>query len=113
VSVVPYIGQALEPGMIVCRRSIMLNGFASRPVTIVRVAGSRAVVRDRDGDEKRIGLSTIEFIVGSIEEGMRLAEASLAYTEAERVIEREQAKARAERKRLAIEAAIAAGGEPE
>lgn len=106
MSVTAYAGQPLAPGMLVCRRSIMTNGFSSRPLTIVRVSGSRAIVADRDSDERRIDLSTIEYVVDTMEEGMKMAEASADFLNAERVIEEAHLKARAERKRVALAEAI-------
>lgn len=104
--IVPYTGQPLEPGAIVCRRSIMTTGFASRPVTIVRVTGSRAVVRDSDGDERRIDLSTIRFVVDTMEEGMALHRANIEFMEREREIEVRHNAERGARRRVAIEAII-------
>lgn len=106
MSITAYTGQPLSPGMIVCRRSVMTNGFASRPLKIVRVTGSRAIVADRDGDEARIALSTIDFIVDTMEEGMQLAEASIRFVTDEQVHEEAHLKARGERKRRAIAEAI-------
>ncbi len=106
MAITPYTGQPLTPGMLVCRRSILISGFAARPVTIVKVAGSRAIVRDRDGDEARIGLTTIAFLVDTEEEGLALHEASISFVESEREHERLFQQARSERKRAAIQAVI-------
>lgn len=113
MSITAYTGQPLSPGMIVCRRSIMTCGFASRPVKIVRVTGSRAIVTDTDvtnmfGDKGRISLSTIAFIVDTIQEGNQLNEASIRFVGDEQKREQEHLNDRAKRKRCAIELAIEA-----
>jgi hypothetical protein len=101
MSIRKYEGQELKPGMVVCRRSVMTNGICSRPVTITRVCKSRAEITD--GEEVRlIGISTICFIVDSIEEGMRLFEISCDFLKQEERYEREHHRARSERKIAAI-----------
>ncbi|HEY4530127.1 MAG TPA: hypothetical protein VIG97_07340 [Luteimonas sp.] len=104
--IVPYANQPIEPGMIVCRRSIMIHGIASRPVTVVKVAGSRATVRDRDGEEKRIDLSTIAFIVDTMDEGWAVQRASADFMAREMEIEAQQNRERAERRLAAIAAVV-------
>ncbi len=109
--IVPYTGQPLEPGAIVCRVAPSFLRFASRPVTIVRVTGSRAVVRDSDGDERRIDLSTIRFVVDTMEEGMALQRASADYMASEQEFEQRHAVERGARRRAAIEAIIGSARE--
>lgn len=109
MSIRRYEGQELKPGMIVCRRSVMTNGICSRPVTITRVCKSRAEITD--GEETRlIGISTIAFIVDSIDEGMSLFEISCDFLKQEERYERDHQRARSERKSAAI--AKATGAQP-
>ena len=100
--ITPYTGQPLAAGMIVCRQSIMTDGFAARPVTIVRVAKSQLIVADKDG-EHRVAAHTVAFVVDTVDEGLALAKANSDFLDRERQIAKEQAAAKAERRRETIE----------
>jgi hypothetical protein len=98
-----YMGQPIKEGDVVCRRSLFTNGICGRPVTVVRVSGSRAWVVEEPTDiARRIDASTIEFIVDTREEGLMIASASQEFLERERVIEQEHQRLRAERKAYVV-----------
>lgn len=102
-----YEGGELPPGTIVCRRSVMTCGFASRPVTVTKVSGSRAYVQDAEGKTSMVSLSTICWIVDTFEEGLKFAEASIELVCSEQKCEQEFLRARSQRRETAIALALA------
>ena len=103
-----YEGQPLAAGMIVCRQSIMNNGFASMPYVIARMANSQALVvdaryaNDTLRSEQRVAIHTIAYICDTIEEGNEVAKASRDFVTRENEIAKEHARALADRRAAII-----------
>lgn len=101
-----YTGQPLTPGTIICRRVMVNFGIAGPPMTVVSTSPASVVARDRYGDETRVYLSTVAFVVSTVEEGMTVFTASMAHLNAERELLSIQTEASDERRRAVIEALL-------
>lgn len=113
-----YDGQPITTGMIICRRSVMHNGIATRPLRVKRVSGTRIHVVDARDEgtsleqEKVVLVKTVAFIADTLDEGLALYQASINFMASEQRHYATYASERDERLRSATAAAIAeANGE--
>lgn len=109
MAVTKYAGQPLPPGTIVCRESMLATGFCARPAIVVHETEHMVELqypRDQRTRPVRGKKSLVVFVCDTVEEGERMHEASMRFVESEKEISEKLARERAERRKLALEAAM-------